>query len=43
MQVSEWLVTPLDEKIDNKGHKSDELIEMIVVLDAKALFKPLKT
>ena len=42
MYVSEWLLSPLDMKIDNKGYESDledELIEMHVNFEAKALFK----
>ena len=42
MHVPKWLVTPFDMKIDNKGHESDfedELIEMHVDLESKALFK----
>ena len=40
--VPEWLVTPLDMKIDNKGYESDledDLIEMREDLEAKALSK----
>ena len=42
MHIPEWPVTPFDMKIDHKGHESDledELIEMHVDLEAKALFK----
>ena len=40
--VSEWLITPFDMKIYNKGYVSDledEFIEVHVDLEAKALFK----
>ena len=42
MYFLEWLVVPFDMKIDNKGHEcdlEDELIEMHVDLEAKALLK----
>ena len=42
MHVPEWLVTPFDMKIDNKGYETDlvdALIEMHVDLKAKTLFK----
>ena len=42
MHFTEWLVTPFDMKIDNKGYEcdlEDELIEINVVPKAKALFK----
>ena len=42
MHVPEWLVTPYDMKIYNKGHESDledGLIKMHVNVGAKALFK----
>ena len=42
MHVPEWLATPFDMKIDNKGSGSDlecELIEMHVDLEDKALIK----
>ena len=42
MHVSEWLVTPIDMKVNNKDYASDledEHIEMHVDLEAKVLFK----
>ena len=42
MHVPEWLVTPLDMKIDNKGYDADleeQLFEMHVYLKPKTLFK----
>ena len=42
MHVLEWLVSPFDVKIDNKSYESDiedEIIEIHVDLEAKALFK----
>ena len=42
MHVPDRLITPFDMKIDNKGYESDledELIEMYVDFEAKALFK----
>ena len=42
MHVPEWLVTPFDMKIDNRGYKSeleDEIIKMHVDLAAKVLLK----
>ena len=42
MHVPEWLVTPVDMEIDNKGYEADledELIKMHVDLEAKAFFK----
>ena len=42
MHVPEWLVTPFDMKIYNKGYESDledEFIKMHVGFEAKALFK----
>ncbi|KAF2350822.1 hypothetical protein FHG87_018422 [Trinorchestia longiramus] len=42
MHVPEWLVTPFDMKTDNKSNESDledELVEMRVDLEAKALFE----
>ena len=42
MHVSEWIVTPFDVKIDNKGIEcdlEDELIEIHVDLEVNALFK----
>ncbi|KAF2367302.1 hypothetical protein FHG87_001946 [Trinorchestia longiramus] len=42
MQVPEWLVTPFDKKTGNKSNESDledELVEMCVDLEAKALFE----
>ena len=45
MHVPEWLVTPFDMKIDNKGYDSDledDLIETHVHPEAKALSKSRK-
>ena len=42
MHVPEWLVTPFDMKICNKGYESDlehKLTEMHVDLEANTLFK----
>ena len=42
MHVPDWFVTPFDMKIDNEGCESDledGLIEMLLDLDAKVLFK----
>ena len=40
MHLPEWLASPFDMKIDNKGYDlEDELIKLYVDLKAKALFK----
>ena len=44
MHVPEWLLTPFDMKLDNKGYESGlELIEMHVDFEGKKLFNRKKT